>query len=370
MKPIRVLIVDDSASVRQVLSEIVAAEPDMEVLGTASNPYFAAERMRDEVPDVIICDIEMPRMDGITFVQKLMSQRPIPVVICSSLAEAGSKMALQALEAGAVEIIAKPKMGTPQFLMESRTRIADAVRAASHATVRARKPPAAAIAPQAKLTADAVLPPSNGRPIDRTTDKVVVIGASTGGTEALRRILEALPADAPGIAIVQHMPAGFTSAFAKRLDGLCQIEVREAVTGDRLMPGLALIAPGNQHLLLQRSGAQYHVEVRDGPLVTRHRPSVDVLFRSAARSAGANALGIIMTGMGDDGAKGLLELRQTGAHTIGQDEATCIVYGMPKEAMKAGAVEQEMPLDRIPAEIVRFGHDQPLRPAARAAQVR
>jgi two-component system chemotaxis response regulator CheB len=279
-------------------------------------------------------------------------------------------MALQALEAGAVEIIAKPKMGTPQFLLESRTRIADAVRAASHATVRARRAPAAPIVPQAKLTADAVLPPSTGRPIDRTTDKVVVIGASTGGTEALRRLLETLPADAPGIAIVQHMPAGFTSAFAKRLDGLCQIEVREAVTGDRLMPGLALIAPGNQHLLLQRSGAQYHVEVRDGPLVTRHRPSVDVLFRSAARSAGANALGIIMTGMGDDGAKGLLELRQTGAHTIGQDEATCIVYGMPKEAMKAGAVEQELPLERIPAEIVRFGNDHMSRPAARAANAR
>jgi two-component system chemotaxis response regulator CheB len=373
MKPIRVLIVDDSASVRQVLSEIVNAEADMEVFATASNPYFAAERLREEIPDVIICDIEMPRMDGITFVQKLMSQRPIPVVICSSLAEAGSKMALQALEAGAVEIIAKPKVGTPQFLMEARTRICDAVRAASQASVRVRRPRAGgegANSPQEKLTADAVLPPSNGRPIDRTTDKVVVIGASTGGTEALRRILEPLPVDCPGIAIVQHMPAGFTTAFAKRLDGLCRIEVREAVTGDRLMPGLALIAPGNHHLLLQRSGAQYHVEVRDGPLVTRHRPSVDVLFRSAARSAGANALGIIMTGMGDDGAKGMLELRQTGAHTIGQDEATCIVYGMPKEAMKAGAVAQEIALDRIPAEIVRFAHDQFPKAAQRAAQGR
>ncbi|MBB3999624.1 protein-glutamate methylesterase/protein-glutamine glutaminase [Aureimonas pseudogalii] len=369
MKTIRVLLVDDSASVRQVLSEIISAEPDMEVAATASNPYFAAERLREEVPDVIICDIEMPRMDGITFVQKLMSQRPIPVIICSSLAEAGSKMALQALEAGAVEIIAKPKVGTPQFLMEARTRICDAVRAAAQATVRVRRPSASS-APQEKLTADAVLPPSSGRPIDRTTDKVVVIGASTGGTEALRRILEPLPVDCPGIAIVQHMPAGFTSAFAKRLDGLCRIEVREAVTGDRLMPGLALIAPGNHHLLLQRSGAQYHVEVRDGPLVTRHRPSVDVLFRSAARSAGANALGIIMTGMGDDGAKGMLELRQTGAHTIGQDEATCIVYGMPKEAMKAGAVAQEIALDRIPAEIVRFAHDQFPKTAQRAAQGR
>ncbi|WP_090668251.1 protein-glutamate methylesterase/protein-glutamine glutaminase [Aureimonas jatrophae] len=369
MSAIRVLIVDDSASVRQVLTEIVSAEPGMEVMGTASNPYFAAERLREEVPDVIICDIEMPRMDGITFVQKLMSQRPIPVVICSSLAEAGSAMALQALEAGAVEIIAKPKMGTPQFLLESRTRITDAVRAAAQAKPRQRRAPAST-GVQPKLTADAVLPPATGRPIDRTTDKVVVVGASTGGTEALRHLLEPLPVDCPGIAVVQHMPAGFTSAFAKRLDSLCRIEVREAVTGDRLMPGLALIAPGNHHLLLQRSGAQYHVEVREGPLVSRHRPSVDVLFRSAARSAGANALGIIMTGMGDDGAKGMLELRQTGARTVGQDEASCIVYGMPKEAMKAGAVEEEMPLGKLSAEIVRFSHDHSPRVQARASQSR
>ena len=354
MKPIRVLIVDDSASVRAALTEIISDEPGMEVMGTAQNPYFAAERMRDEVPDVIICDIEMPRMDGITFVQKLMSQRPLPVIICSSLAEAGSRTAMQALEAGAVEVIAKPKMGTPQFLLESRMRIADAIRAAAQARPRARSPQRADLGVQPKLTADAVLPPSNGRPLTVTTDKIVVIGASTGGTEALRQVLEPLPATVPGIAIVQHMPAGFTAAFARRLDSLCAIEVREAQTGDRLMPGLALIAPGNSHLLLQRSGAQYHVEVRDGPLVTRHRPSVDVLFRSAARSAGANALGIIMTGMGDDGAKGMLEMRQAKAHTIGQDEASCIVYGMPKEAMKLGAVEHEMPLSKIPAEIVRF----------------
>ncbi|WAJ29832.1 protein-glutamate methylesterase/protein-glutamine glutaminase [Antarcticirhabdus aurantiaca] len=354
MKPIRVLIVDDSASVRAALTEIIEGEPGMEVMGTAQNPYFAAERMRDEVPDVIICDIEMPRMDGITFVQKLMSQRPLPVIICSSLAEAGSRTAMQALEAGAVEVIAKPKMGTPQFLLESRMRIADAIRAAAQARPRARSPQRTDLGVQPKLTADAVLPPSNGRPLTVTTDKIVVIGASTGGTEALRQVLEPLPANVPGIAIVQHMPAGFTAAFARRLDSLCAIEVREAQTGDRLMPGLALIAPGNSHLLLQRSGAQYHVEVRDGPLVTRHRPSVDVLFRSAARSAGANALGIIMTGMGDDGAKGMLEMRQAKAHTIGQDEASCIVYGMPKEAMKLGAVEHEMPLSKIPAEIVRF----------------
>lgn len=352
MKIIRVLLIDDSASVRTILTDIIDSEPGMEVIDAVSNPYFAAERMRSEIPDVIICDIEMPRMDGITFVQKLMSQRPIPVVICSSLAEAGSKLAFQALEAGAVEIITKPKIGTPQFLLEARTRICDAVRAAAQAKLKPRTSPAEHV--EKKLTADAVLPPSTGRTIERTTDKVVVVGASTGGTEALRRMLEELPADSPGMAIVQHMPAGFTTAFARRLDSLYAIEVREAVTGDRLMPGLALIAPGNHHLLLQRSGAQYHVEVRDGPLVMRHRPSVDVLFRSAARSAGSNALGIIMTGMGDDGAKGMLELRQAGARTIGQDEASCVVYGMPKEAMKIGAVEMEMPLSRIAAEIGRF----------------
>ncbi|WP_152044792.1 protein-glutamate methylesterase/protein-glutamine glutaminase [Aureimonas psammosilenae] len=359
MKPLRVLIVDDSASVRTILSDIVSQEPDLEVMGTASNPFFAAERMREELPDVIICDIEMPRMDGITFVTKLMSQRPIPVVICSSLAEAGSKMALQALEAGAVEIITKPRVGTPQFLTEAKTRICDAVRAASKARLapRAAKP----LEGQAKLTADAVLPPAPGRPIERTTDKVVAIGASTGGTEALRVLLEALPADAPGTVIVQHMPAGFTTAFARRLDGLCRIEVREAETGDRVVPGLALIAPGNRHLLLQRSGAQYRVEVRDGPLVARHRPSVDVLFRSAARAAGANALGLIMTGMGDDGAKGLLELRQAGARTLGQDEGTCVVYGMPKEAMKIGAVETELPLPLLAGEVMRFANDHSAR---------
>ncbi|RIY02854.1 chemotaxis response regulator protein-glutamate methylesterase [Aureimonas flava] len=361
MKTIRVLIVDDSASVRTILTEILDAEADIAVIATASNPYFAAERMRDEVPDVIVCDIEMPRMDGITFVQKLMSQRPVPVVICSSLAEAGSQMAMQALEAGAVEIITKPRVGTPQFLMEARTRICDAVRAASRARVVART---ATIDVPRKLTADAILPPASGRPIERTTDKVVVVGASTGGTEALRRLLEALPESSPGMVIVQHMPAGFTTAFARRLDGLCRIEVREAATGDRVVPGLALIAPGNHHLLLRRSGAQYHVEVRDGPLVTRHRPSVDVLFRSAARAAGANALGVILTGMGDDGAKGMLELRTAGARTLGQDEGSCVVYGMPREAMRAGAVEAELPLDRIPAEILRLAADPSTKPAA------
>jgi two-component system, chemotaxis family, protein-glutamate methylesterase/glutaminase len=350
MADIKVLIVDDSASVRAALGDIIAAEPGMTVMGTASDPFFAAERMRAELPDVIICDIEMPRMDGITFVQKLMQQRPLPVVICSSLANAGSPAALAALEAGAVEIITKPRLGTTQFLLEARTRICDAVRAAAAARLR----PRSRIETSRKLTADAVLPPPGRRTALQTTDRLVAIGASTGGTEALRLLLEALPADAPGLAIVQHMPAGFTAAFARRLHDLCRIEVREAETGDRLIPGLALIAPGDHHMLLHRSGAQYRVEVRQGPLVSRHRPSVDVLFRSTARAAGPNALGIILTGMGDDGARGLLEMREAGARTLGQDEASCVVYGMPKEAMRMGAVEAELPLARMAAEVMRF----------------
>lgn len=353
MKPIRVLIVDDSATVRQALAAIVDAEPDLEVMGVASDPYFAADKIRSEVPDVIVCDIEMPRMDGITFVHKIMSQRPIPVVICSSLAQAGSDTATRALEAGAVEIIAKPsQLAGRVFFEEARTLVCDAIRAAARARLRPRQ-----LGMQKKLTADAVLPPPVGRPLERTTDRVVAIGASTGGTEALRQVLEALPSDAPGIAIVQHMPAGFTAAFARRLDQLCRIEVREAEDGDRLMPGLALIAPGNRHMLLKRNGAQYRVEVRDGPLVSRHRPSVDVLFRSTAQAAGKNALGLIMTGMGDDGAHGLMEMRTAGAVTLGQDEASCVVYGMPKEAMKLGAVQHELPLQRLAQEIVRFGRD-------------
>lgn len=348
---LRVLIVDDSASVRQALAGIVNAEPDLEVMAVAADPYFAAEKIRREVPDVILCDIEMPRMDGITFVQKIMRQRPIPVVICSALAEAGSETMLRVLDAGAAEVITKPKLGTRQFIEESRVLICDAIRAAARAQPKPRPPQPP---PEAKLTADVVLAPPSGRPLARTTDKVVVIGASTGGTEALRVVLEALPPTAPGIIVVQHMPAGFTAAFARRLDQTCAIAVREAKDRDRVVPGLALIAPGDRHLLLQRSGAQYLVELRDGPLVSRHRPSVDVLFRSAARAAGGNALGIIMTGMGDDGAKGLLELHAAGAATLAQDEASCVVYGMPKEAVKLGAADAEVPLGAIPRHIMRF----------------
>jgi two-component system, chemotaxis family, protein-glutamate methylesterase/glutaminase len=349
--PIRVLIVDDSAAVRQALTRVLADAPDIVVAGTAGDPFIAAQRIQQEVPDVMILDIEMPRMDGLTFLRRIMAQRPIPVIICSSLAEAGSETLLLALEAGAVEVIAKPRLDTAEFLRESAVRVCDAVRAASRVRRGAHR--GALAGAQPKLTADAVLPPPNHRPLPRTTERVVCIGASTGGTEALAAVLTGLPADSPGIVIVQHMPERFTAAFAKRLDGLCRIDVKEAEEGDAVLPGRALIAPGNRHTLLTRSGARYGVSVKDGPLVSRHRPSVDVMFRSAAQCAGANALGIIMTGMGDDGARGLLEMRRAGAATLGQDEESCVVFGMPKEAVSAGAVERLVPLDRIPAEIMR-----------------
>lgn len=349
-KPIRVLIVDDSALVRQTLSDIVSGDPDLVVMGTAADPFIAADRIKAELPDVITLDVEMPRMDGITFLQKLMSQCPLPVVICSSLAEKGSETALKALEYGAVEIIQKPKLGTKMFLQESSIRICDAIKAAAMA-----KPRRLSASPKAqpKLSADAVIEKPASRAMIQTTEKVIVIGASTGGTEALRVLLEAMPQDAPGMVIVQHMPEHFTASFAKRLDELCRISVKEAVDGDTVLRGRALIAPGNLHTLLKRSGARYYVEVRPGPLVSRHRPSVDVLFRSAARYAGRNAVGVILTGMGDDGANGMLEMKQAGAYTIAQDEATCVVFGMPQEAIKRGGVHQVLPLEAIAAEVLR-----------------
>jgi two-component system chemotaxis response regulator CheB len=350
-QPIRVLIVDDSAFVRQSLKEILSLDPEIEVSGTAGDPYVAVERIKEQLPDVIVLDVEMPRMDGLTFLDRLMSQHPIPVVVCSTLTAKGSDVALAALSKGAVEIITKPKLGTKEFFEESRARICDIVKSAAHARVgRASRPVAAKVPP--KLTADAILAKPNSSAMIQTTDKVVVVGASTGGTEALREFLEAMPLDAPGIAIVQHMPAEFTARFAERLAGMCRIAVKEAADNDSVLRGQALIAPGNRHLLLKRSGARYFVEVRDGPLVSRHRPSVDVLFRSAARYAGRNVVGVIMTGMGDDGAKGMLEMRQAGAYTIAQDEATSVVFGMPAEAIKLSAVQQVLPLGRIAAEVV------------------
>jgi two-component system chemotaxis response regulator CheB len=347
-RKIRVLIVDDSALVRQTLSQVLSSDPMIEVIGTASDPFVAAERIAEQTPDVITLDIEMPRMDGLTFLRKIMSQHPIPVLICSSLAEAGAQSTLKALEYGAVDIIAKPRVGSKKFLEESRVMLCEAVRAAAEVRFRG---PIRSRAVEPKLNADAILSKATGAMIE-TTEKVVVIGASTGGTEALRSLLEVLPPDAPGIVIVQHMPEVFTRAFAERLNGLCRIAVKEAETNDTVLRGRALIAPGNHHLLLKRSGARYYVDIKDGPLVSRHRPSVDVLFRSAARYAGSNAVGVIMTGMGDDGASGMLEMKQAGAVTIAQDEATCIVFGMPNEAIKRGAVDKIMPLQSIAGSIL------------------
>jgi two-component system, chemotaxis family, protein-glutamate methylesterase/glutaminase len=356
MTTVNVLIVDDSAVVRQVLTEQLDGINGIKVIGAARDPLFAQKLMEKEWPDVIVLDIEMPRMDGITSLRQLMKERPTPVIICSTLTEKGAEVTMQAMSAGAVDIIAKPKVGLKQFLEESRTLLGDAIKAASHARmekVTSAARAAAPAAPSAKLTADAVVAERVHKPLASTTDRVVAIGTSTGGTQALEYVLTRLPRTAPGIVVVQHMPGQFTAAFAARLNQLCEIEVREARNGDRVIAGLALIAPGTDHLLLRRSGAQYRVEVKGGPLVSRHRPSVDVLFRSVAQSAGPNAVGIIMTGMGDDGARGMRELHEAGALTVAQDELTCVVYGMPKEAVKLGGVDAIVGLPQIPGIIVQ-----------------
>ncbi|MDG9779747.1 protein-glutamate methylesterase/protein-glutamine glutaminase [Metapseudomonas otitidis] len=355
MNKIKVMIVDDSAVVRQVLTGSLSGHSGIEVIGAAADPLFALERMNRNWPDVIVLDVEMPRMDGISFLKKLMVERPTPVVICSTLTEKGAATTMEALAAGAVAIVTKPQGNLRQFLVEATDELVSAIKAASQARLK-RMPgnasaPAPALAP--KLTADAILPAGGPAAMTRTTERIVALGTSTGGTQALEQVLTALPRVCPGIVIVQHMPEKFTAAFAARLNGLCQIEVREAHHGDRVVPGRALIAPGGRHMLLKRNGAQYVVDIVDGPPVSRHKPSVDVLFRSAARAAGANATGIIMTGMGDDGARGLREMYEAGAYTLGQDEATCVVYGMPKEARKLDAVHREIPLEQIPAYILR-----------------
>jgi two-component system, chemotaxis family, protein-glutamate methylesterase/glutaminase len=349
---IRVLVVDDSAVVRQTLSRLLSEDPEIEVIATAGDPFVAADRIAEQVPDVITLDIEMPRMDGLTFLKKLMAQHPIPVVICSSLADEGAQSTLRALDYGAVDIIAKPRLGTRQFLEDSQIALCNVVKGAASARVQAMRAPHRV---EPKLTADVILPRAAHAMVE-TTEKVVVVGSSTGGTEALKVLLERLPADSPGIVIVQHMPELFTRAFASRLDGLCAITVKEAESNDTVLRGRALIAPGNHHLLLKRSGARYHVEVKDGPLVCRHRPSVDVLFRSAARYAGRNGVGVILTGMGDDGARGMLEMKEAGAVTVAQDEATSVVFGMPKEAIKLNAVDKVLPLESIAAAVLAACH--------------
>ncbi len=352
---INVMVVDDSAVVRQVLGGLLAAAPGIHVTHAVSDPLLAIERMKTDWPDVIVLDVEMPRMDGITFLRRIMAERPTPVVICSTLTEKGAQTSVEAMAAGAVAIVTKPRLDLRNFLQSNAAELIGAVRTAATANVARLAARAAAPLPpvRAKLSADAVLPPAGDtRAMLQTTEQIVAVGTSTGGTQALEEVLTALPRVCPGIVIVQHMPERFTAAFAARLDQLSEISVKEAANGDRVVPGRALIAPGGRHLLLRRNGAQYFVEVVDGPLVNRHRPSVDVLFRSVARCAGANALGIIMTGMGDDGAAGLLEMRTAGAQTVAQDEQSCVVFGMPKEAIKRGAAAKVVPLDAIGREIV------------------
>lgn len=352
-KKIKVLIIDDSAVVRQALQSILISDPQIEVLGTAADPIFAARKIIKEVPDVITLDIEMPRMDGLTFLRKLMAQHPIPVVVISSLTDKGTETALKALEYGAVEIVTKPQMNTREFIEESKIRICDAVKAASKAYI-SRKTINKPTLVEPKLSADAVISASRNFSMLKTTDIVIAVGASTGGTDALQVFLQAMQPDVPGIVIVQHMPENFTRSFANRLNEICAITVKEAENGDSVIRGKALIAPGNKHMLLKRSGARYYVEVQDGPLVNRHRPSVDVLFRSTAKYAGRNAIGIIMTGMGDDGARGLLEMREAGAKTIAQDEKSCVVFGMPKEAINMGAASIILPLDKIADQLFKL----------------
>ncbi|PLL12625.1 chemotaxis response regulator protein-glutamate methylesterase [Tabrizicola sp. TH137] len=351
----KVLIVDDSASARAMLRAIVESDPGLSVMAMCIDAFEAAKVMRDGLPDVILLDLELPGMDGMTFLKKIMAQKPLPVVICSGLTARGSDQSIAALEAGAVDVILKPSAGDERARAEAQVRICDALRAAAQTRGgRAGLLPGALRAPGPKLTADEILPPPNlSRPVP-TTEPIVCIGASTGGTEALRQVLVALPPDAPAICIVQHMPAGFTAAFARRLDGLCKVKVSEAVDGASVGQGEVLIAPGDQHMVLRRLTGGYRVSVVQGPYVSRHRPSVDVLFRSAAGAAGANALGVILTGMGDDGARCLGEMKAAGCTTIAQDEASSVVYGMPREAVRMGSAGQTLPLDKMAAAIMNF----------------
>lgn len=337
----KVLIVDDSAIVRQKLQEELSKDPQIEVVGTAVDPFVARDKIVQLKPDVLTLDIEMPRMDGITFLKKLMQYYPLPVVVVSSLTPQGSELALEAMDAGAVEVMCKP--GAAYTVGDLGIELCEKVKAAALVNVAKHCVP--------KTAAEG---PKPATALSKTTNKVIAIGASTGGTKAIEELLLRFPANAPGTVIVQHMPAGFTKSFAQRLDGLCEVHVKEAQDGDSVVPGQVLIAPGNQHMMINRSGARYYVEVKDGPLVNRHRPSVEVLFRSAATHVGRNAIGVMLTGMGGDGAQGMLKMKEAGAINIAQDEASCVVYGMPKVAVEVGAVHHVLPLPRITDKILQL----------------
>jgi two-component system chemotaxis response regulator CheB len=347
-RKIKVLVVDDSALIRAVMKEIIDREKDMECVGAAPDPLVAREMIKSLNPDVLTLDVEMPKMDGLDFLARLMRLRPMPVLMVSTLTELGSDITFRALELGAVDFVSKPKLDIARGMEEYAIDITDKIRAAAQAQVQKT----AVIPAREKFSADAILPSVAGRLL--STEKVVVIGASTGGTEAIKEILTKLPADAPGVLVTQHMPEHFTKSFADRLNTLCRISVKEAEHNERILPGHAYIAPGHSHLLLKRSGTNYMTQLDQGELVNRHRPSVDVLFRSAANAAGSNALGIILTGMGRDGVQGLLELKKAGSHTIAQDEASCVVFGMPKEAIAAGGTCEVLPLQNIARRTMEY----------------
>ena len=338
----KVLIVDDSALIRSVMSEIVNSQPDLEVVATAPDPLVARELIKKHNPDVLTLDVEMPKMDGLDFLEKLMRLRPMPVLMVSSLTERGSEITMRALELGAVDFVTKPKISIQTGMREYADMIADKIRAAARARIAPRsRAPSAPSAPLSALRSPLI-----------SSEKLIIIGASTGGTEAIREFLMQMPSDCPGILIAQHMPEGFTSSFAKRLDSLCKISVVESSGNERVLPGHAYIAPGHSHLLLTRSGANYMTRIEQSPPVNRHRPSVDVLFRSAAQAAGKNAVGVILTGMGKDGAAGMLEMRHAGAHNFAQDEASCVVFGMPREAIALGAAQDVGPLQALPRMVL------------------
>lgn len=350
---IRVLVIDDSALIRNVMKEIIDREKDMVCVGAAPDPIAAREMIKATNPDVLTLDVEMPKMDGLDFLERLMRLRPMPVVMVSTLTERGSDITFKALELGAVDFVSKPKLDIARGMETYAAEITDKIRAAAQSRVHKAKLPQAAALVQEKYSADAILPSSSpGR--FASTEKLIIIGASTGGTEAIKEVLTRLPADVPGILVTQHMPENFTKSFADRMNSLCKISVKEAEHNERILPGHAYIAPGHSHLLLKRSGANYMTELNQGPPVNRHRPSVDVLFRSAANVAGANAMGIILTGMGKDGAQGMLEMKQAGSFTIAQDEASCVVFGMPREAILLGGAAEVVPLQNIARRTLEF----------------